>query len=139
MNTRYSELLKDPRWQKLRLEIFERDKWKCQSCGSAENTLAVHHRSYMRGLKPWEYETFLLVTLCEECHASERQHLADAKSSLLAAIDESIIGSWELSWLESIVNCCEMVGDFRHTFQLFKALEGYLQNEDEKIDIEEMG
>ena len=29
----YSEKLKDPRWQKKRLEILERDNFRCQYCG----------------------------------------------------------------------------------------------------------
>lgn len=29
----YKEKLKDPRWQKKRLQIFERDDWCCQKCG----------------------------------------------------------------------------------------------------------
>lgn len=48
----YLELLKDPRWQKRRLEILERDGWECQNCGGKDKTLHVHHKRY-RG-KPWE-------------------------------------------------------------------------------------
>jgi hypothetical protein len=64
----YSEKLKDPRWQKKRLEIFERDKWKCQSCGGKTNTLQVHHRYYQRGCNPWDYPDECYQTLCEQCH-----------------------------------------------------------------------
>ncbi len=40
---KYSEKLKDPRWQKKRLEIFQRDEFHCQQCGDGENTLCVHY------------------------------------------------------------------------------------------------
>lgn len=69
----YAEKLKDPRWQKKRLEIFERDKWQCQSCGDKETTLNVHHRRYFPHLDPWECETNNLVTLCENCHRRENE------------------------------------------------------------------
>ncbi len=65
----YLEKLKDPRWQKKRLEIFKRDGWKCKSCGSADKTLHVHHLFYFRGKEPWEINSGFLLTLCEDCHA----------------------------------------------------------------------
>ena len=68
----YSEKLKDPRWQKLRLHIFERDEWKCRECGDEKSTLCIHHRLYRDGCEPWEYEDKDLVTLCENCHEVER-------------------------------------------------------------------
>jgi hypothetical protein len=64
----YSEMLKDPRWQRKRLEILERDEWTCQNCTSTTATLHVHHKVYDRGAAPWEYDDDLLVTYCEECH-----------------------------------------------------------------------
>lgn len=47
------EQWKDPRWQKKRLEIMERDGWKCVSCGDSEEMLSVHHVSYS-GSEDWE-------------------------------------------------------------------------------------
>lgn len=64
----YWEKLRDPRWQKKRLEIMERDKFKCCQCGDMSSTLNVHHGYYERGLDPWEYDDDTLWTLCERCH-----------------------------------------------------------------------
>jgi hypothetical protein len=63
-------MYRDSRWQQKRLEIMERDKWTCQSCGKSGDgvTLNVHHAYYVSGRKPWEYENELLVTYCENCH-----------------------------------------------------------------------
>lgn len=33
MSKSYAEKFKDPRWQKKRLKIMERDNWKCCECG----------------------------------------------------------------------------------------------------------
>lgn len=66
--TTYSEKLKDPRWQKKRLEIMQRDKFCCKKCGDAETTLHVHHKEYHAGLRPWDYENKNYITLCEHCH-----------------------------------------------------------------------
>lgn len=64
----YSELLKDPRWQKKRLQIMKRDKFTCRACDRNEKTLHVHHTYYDKDLLPWEYKNTDLVTLCETCH-----------------------------------------------------------------------
>jgi hypothetical protein len=60
---------KDPRWQKKRLKIMERDEFSCVSCNTKDVTLNVHHRvPYRKDTKPWEYEDDELITLCEDCH-----------------------------------------------------------------------
>jgi len=82
----YLEKLKDPRWQKKRLKIFERDEWSCQNCASEEKTLCVHHRYYLQGSDPWEYPDEALVTLCEECHKEETENRPTEEQSLLRAL-----------------------------------------------------
>ena len=64
---KYSEKLKDPKWQKKRLKILERDNWTCQKCLSTKKTLHVHHKHYLK-CDPWEYPDKALISLCEECH-----------------------------------------------------------------------
>ena len=69
----YAEKLKDPRWQKKRLEIFERDGWQCKNCLSKENSLVVHHFFYLPKIDPWDTPNGLLLTLCENCHNRDVQ------------------------------------------------------------------
>lgn len=64
----YSEKLKDPRWQRRRLEIMQRDGFHCMDCGSEDCSLNVHHLHYLSGKSPWEYPEELLLTVCEDCH-----------------------------------------------------------------------
>ncbi len=71
MNSTYSELLSDPRWQKKRLAIFTRDNWSCVDCGNTKENLHVHHTYYAKGKKPWEYPDSDLRTLCKSCHGRE--------------------------------------------------------------------
>lgn len=63
----YNEMLRDPRWQRKRLCVMDRDGFRCRDCGREDRTLNVHHCHYMRG-GPWETPDELLLTLCEECH-----------------------------------------------------------------------
>ena len=65
----YWQQLRDPRWQKKRLEIMSRDNWRCVLCRNASDTLNVHHGYYEKGQMPWEYPDASLHTLCEKCHA----------------------------------------------------------------------
>lgn len=62
----YSEKLKDPRWQKKRLQIMDRDGFTCQCCGDKETTLNIHHKKYNGD--PWEASENDLMTVCEDCH-----------------------------------------------------------------------
>ncbi len=71
----YAEKLRDPRWQKKRLQILERDKWRCKACHSADKNLQVHHLYYAR-LDPWEYPDHVYQTLCDDCHGV-RQRIVD--------------------------------------------------------------
>lgn len=64
----YAEKLKDPRWQRKRLEILNRDDFTCRCCGDNENTLHVHHIVYPKNKFPWEIDNHHLITLCEYCH-----------------------------------------------------------------------
>lgn len=64
----YSELLKSPKWQRKRLEVFDRDNFTCVYCGDDDSTLHVHHKQYEQGKKPWEYPLTNFITLCEHCH-----------------------------------------------------------------------
>jgi hypothetical protein len=81
MATKYWEKLKDPRWQRKRLEKLEAAHWACDSCGDGEATLHVHHKQYFKGREPWEYELTQLSVLCESCHESEH----DSEDYLLLA------------------------------------------------------
>lgn len=71
MSKTYSEKLRDPRWQKKRLEILERDGWACQMCYDDTTCLHVHHKRYIKGREPWDCCDSMLVALCENCHKIE--------------------------------------------------------------------
>lgn len=64
----YSEKLKDPRWQRKRLEVFNRDEFKCRVCHDTSQTLHCHHRYYVPGREPWEYPSVCYLTVCKPCH-----------------------------------------------------------------------
>jgi len=66
----YFDFLKDPRWQKRRLERLEDARWECSNCGDGKSTLHVHHQRYIKGRKPWEYSDQELTVLCETCHSA---------------------------------------------------------------------
>jgi len=64
----WTDIFKHPKWQRKRLEIMERDAWRCVICHTEDKTLTVHHLLYHKGAKPWEYADEELVTLCQDCH-----------------------------------------------------------------------
>lgn len=62
----------DPRWQKLRLQIMDRDGWKCVACGDTTSTLHVHHKRYCGSI--WDSPADDLQTLCNSCHSGLGVH-----------------------------------------------------------------
>lgn len=79
----YSDKLRDPRWQRKRLEVMQRDEFMCQACFDSENTLNVHHNYYKPNAEPWEYPIESLVTLCENCHQEETENRRAEEQALL--------------------------------------------------------
>jgi 5-methylcytosine-specific restriction endonuclease McrA len=75
----YKSKLKDPRWQKKRLKILERDNWCCTCCADNEIELQVHHLKYSG--EPWDIEDEHLTTLCAECHSkvSDKKFLTELR------------------------------------------------------------
>lgn len=97
----YAQKLRDPRWQKKRLEVFQRDHWQCQQCQSTEKTLQVHHFDYERAQEPWDSPLEMLVTLCESCHKRETQQMRDYEKLLRRALRRARCGSHDLLMLAS--------------------------------------
>ena len=92
----YSDLLKDPRWQRKRLEVLGREAFTCEECGDMETTLHVHHMYYRKGWKPWDYPTDSLRCLCERCHtamAEAQEHLQEATAWMSIEAIVRIIGT----------------------------------------------
>jgi len=97
----YSVKLKDPRWQKKRLEIMDRDKFTCRICGDDKSTLVVHHLKYQG--EPWNAPNDKLITVCEHCHRT----IEDLKDSIkdfstLKIIKRKFPIDYHLSLLEFI-------------------------------------
>ncbi len=61
----------DPRWQRKRPEIFQRDNLKCQ-CRGDTTTQQIHHTEYFEGLEPWDYPDDMLITARHKCHKEEQ-------------------------------------------------------------------
>ena len=82
----YSDLLRDPRWQRKRLEVLNFADWHCERCGDGDSTLHVHHKRYVKGRAPWEYDIQELAVLCAACHDCEHE-LAVQRTEFLSRMD----------------------------------------------------
>jgi 5-methylcytosine-specific restriction endonuclease McrA len=57
--------LDEDAYQQLCRQILERDRWRCQGCGSMQE-LQVHHKEFRSHSGDDSVEN--LITLCERCH-----------------------------------------------------------------------
>jgi len=124
----YREKLLDPRWQKKRLYILERDRWSCAYCGDTESTLHVHHKRYHRSVDPWDVPDSDLVTLCCKCHEMETSERREAEAELIEACRDSL----STENLRDVARCFRDVspGVEGEVFDLFA---GILQDADDRM------
>ncbi len=126
----YAELLKDPRWQKKRLEILQRDAWTCTNCGDKDKTLHVHHRYYRYGKNPWEYDEDAYQTLCEPCHTAR----TSLDKAFKAALEEEFDKERALGYLQCLValdNCTEVrVRTYEHALGVADAIGSGIDADD---------
>lgn len=100
---KYADKLKDPRWQKVRLEIMSRDEWACVACKRKDRTLNVHHTYYKMGKEPWEYDEKSLVTLCEECHSFEHDYRKHLEGCILHCFERNGLLADDIDRLEAVI------------------------------------
>lgn len=90
----YQEKLQDPRWaifgRAYRARVKEKfgledQDLRCDSCAEAR-PLQVHHRRYIKGREPWEYEDEDLALLCAYCHGKTHE-IANEFYSWFISID----------------------------------------------------
>jgi hypothetical protein len=110
---KYAQKLADPRWQRRRLEIFNRDNWTCQQCGDKGTQLEIHHTSYWAGIEPWEYPGDMLITVCHKCHHAEQVRFK-YENSLVTALREKGFLAMEI---EAIAQMIFMFPHFRQTLK----------------------
>jgi len=104
----YSEKLKDPRWQKKRLEILSRDKWHCMWCGDNLEMLIVHHLWYERGKEPWECPDEALITVCETCHRTEFEERSTIEQELLELLRRTGWSASDVADLDFVIRCSKI-------------------------------
>lgn len=110
----YKDQYKDPRWQKKRLEIMERDGFACRFCESKDKMLNVHHTDYQKGKKIYDYPNHWLITLCEDCHKDLHFHIGLVKRSITTK------GSFHaFRWFSRLVDVTGYLGEME------KFLEGF--------------
>lgn len=121
----YKDKLLDPRWQKKRLEVLQRDEWRCQACLNDEDTLHIHHMFYPKGKEPWEIDSRFLVTLCSDCH--DIAGISPVTDSEYPYSIDTMFLCQEIDYLEAMLSLeiKEMGRSPRELFQiLIKAIGG---------------
>lgn len=126
----WKDQYKHPNWQKKRLEALEAAEFTCQDCGAKDKQLHVHHISYKKNSKIWEYELSELSVLCDECHseAHASKNFLNACFVLLGAGSENTIAKLVSGWIgfdshpEDVVSShLEAVGYGAGYLQMFEA------------------
>ena len=57
------------RWQAVRVDVFERDGYRCRACGLPGRLECDHVQPLRRGGDPWDMAN--LQALCRSCHIAK--------------------------------------------------------------------
>lgn len=100
-------------WIQFRLEVIKLHRGRCAKCGKSaardDVVLQVHHKRYIPGRLPWEYETTDCEALCKGCHASEHGHIMPRSGWNWVGVDD----------LGDLVGTCELCGtDIRYVYAI---------------------
>lgn len=87
----YAKKLQNPLWQKKRLEILQRDEFKCLHCGCDDKELHVHHRWYQFGKDIWDYPDTCFETLCFECHEYIEMCIKSSTSDMQLIVRKTLL------------------------------------------------
>ena len=69
MSRRHVSRLDSRRWARIRLQVLDRDRWRCVKCGKAGRLEVDHIVSISRGGDPWNPAN--LQALCRSCHLAK--------------------------------------------------------------------
>ncbi|WP_147297246.1 HNH endonuclease [Chromobacterium vaccinii] len=90
-------------WAEFREKIISLDGGVCITCGRSRAdgvVMQVHHKRYITGRKPWEYDTSDCETLCRGCHAREHGEIRPASGWQYFGEDD----------LEDLIGTCDLCG-----------------------------
>lgn len=99
----YSKKLQNPQWQKKRLEILQRDEFKCIHCGCDDKELHVHHRWYQFGKDIWDYPDTCFETLCYECHEYIEMCIKDSTTDMQILIRKTLLNQDDYSCINLLL------------------------------------
>ena len=96
-----ANLYANKKWAEFREQVIELDGRECVSCGRSRLdgvVLQVHHKRYVCGRKPWEYDPIDCETLCRGCHAREHGEIRPSTGWEYVGEDDlgDLFGSCEL-------------------------------------------
>jgi hypothetical protein len=124
----YWQLLQDPRWQKKRLQIMERDNWECKHCRNKGAKLNVHHYYYISKRMPWDYPDWALITVCDQCHEGEHgeklndfeQTVANCLQAFGHIVSMDAVGALLSDWRDGKMSDEEMMHNLRIAMKTIK-------------------
>ena len=99
-------------WVRFRNEVIKLHDSCCARCGRSradDVILQVHHKAYVSGKMPWEYEHTECEALCKGCHAEEHGIIMPQNGWIWLATDD----------LGDILDNCEDCGqDIRYVYAI---------------------
>lgn len=107
---KYADKLKNPLWV-FKSEYIGRMRLRrglecddvCESCGEPADFYQFHHRRYIEGREPWEYDDGDMLLVCESCH--DRIHRVEKRiREWVLSVEPYILYQFE-DFLDELLAC----------------------------------
>jgi len=126
----YQSKLQNPKWQKKRLEILQRDDFKCLHCGCDNKELHVHHRWYQFGKDIWDYPNSCFETLCFECHEYIEMCIKNSITDMQVILRRTILDQCDYDCINRFLIHLDHDGNKNYNPRAFVDAIDYIINED---------
>ena len=88
-------------WKRFRLEIIKLHDSRCARCNRSQADgiiLQAHHKFYVPGRMPWQYDYAECIALCKGCHAEEHGHIMPKSGWQFIGVDDLGTVADECDW-----------------------------------------
>src|ERR1700679_601174 len=94
----YEYKLRLPEWAEFREFVLDAKGYLCEHCESQTTSPQIHHKLYIAGREPWDYELEDVKVLCQRCHETIHERIKEFDDLFDSLPQASLTGLLNALW-----------------------------------------